>query len=138
LTAPWMGLELVTGQTRPRAARLEVTMLDRTRMEAGDRMTFRWKWIPRDAAQPLPKTVSAEMVGSADVRVIDMQVDAKDPSTGTFSMTTTKLTRPSTYDMYITGRLNLGPTAQEDIVSRPIAVKVEDVRAEHAETGTRR
>ena len=140
LTAPWMGLELVAAPTKPRAAKLEVTMLERTRMEEGDRITFRWKWTPREAAQALPRAVSAEMVGSADVRVIDMQVDSKDPSAGTFAMTTTKLTRPSRYDVYITGRLTLGagPAAeQEDIVSRPITVKVDEVRAGN-ETGPRR
>jgi len=85
-------------------------------------------------------------VGSADVRVIDMQVDAKDSSTGTFLMTTTKLTRPSKYDIYITGRLNIsggvgaGVSAgeQEEIVSRPIIVKVDEVRVGNAETGSRR
>src|SRR5439155_9859833 len=138
LTAPWMGLDLVTARTKPRAATLEVTMLERTRMEEGDQITFRWKWIRRDAAQALPRAVSAEMVGSADVRVIDMQVDPKDPSAGTFMMTTTKLTRPSNYDMYITGRLNLTATEQEEIVSRPIAVKVDEVKAANAETGSRR
>ena len=137
LTAPWMGLELVTAPTKPRAATLEVTMLDRTRMEEGDQIKFRWKWIPRDATQALPRTVSAEMVGSADVRVIDMQADAKDSSTGTFVMTTTKLTRPSKYDVFITGRLNLGGGEQEDIVSRPITVKVDEVGAGNAETGSR-
>jgi len=142
LTAPWMGLELVTALTKPRAATLEVTMLDRKRMEEGDQIKFRWKWTARDVTQVLPKTVTAEMVGSADVRVIDMQVDAKDPSTGTFSMTTTRLTRPSTYDIYITGRLNVGGGVsggeQEEIVSRPITVKVDEVRAGNAETGPRR
>jgi hypothetical protein len=136
LTAPWMGLELVTAPTRPRAANLEVTMLDRARMAEGDQIKFRWKWIARDATQALPKTVSAEMVGSADVRVIDMQVDAKDSSTGTFVMTTTKLTRPSKYDMYITGRLSVGGE-QEDIVSRPISVQVDEVGKGNAETGSR-
>jgi hypothetical protein len=138
VTAPWMGLELVTAATKPRAAKLEVTMVDRTRMEEGDQIRFRWKWIPRNATPALPRTVSAEMVGSADVRVIDMQVDAKDSSTGTFLITTTKLTRPSRYDVYITGRLNLGGGEQEDIVSRPITVQVDEVRAGHVETGARR
>ena len=138
LTAPWMGLELVTAPTKPRPATLEVTMLDRTRMEEGDQIKFRWKWVPRDATQALPKTVTAEMVGSADVRVIDMQVDAKDSSTGTFVMTTTKLTRPSKYDVYITGRLTLDGGEQEDIVSRPITVNVDEVGTGHAETGSRR
>jgi len=105
-------------------------------MEEGDQIRFRWKWILRDATQLLPKAVSAEMVGSADVRVIDMQVDAKDASTGTFVMTTTKLTRPSKYDMFITGRLNLGGE-QEDIVSRPITVQVDEVGAGNAETRSR-
>jgi hypothetical protein len=143
LTAPWMGLELVTAPTKPRAAKLEVTMLDRTRMQEGDQIKFRWKWTPRDAGQALPRSVNAEMVGSADVRLIDVQVDAKDPSTGTFVMTTTKLTRPSKYDVYITGRLNLGPVGlnlgpaeQEEIVSRPITVQVDEVVG-NAQTGSR-
>jgi hypothetical protein len=138
LTAPWMGLELVTAATKPRTANLEVAMLDRTRMAEGDQIKFRWKWIPRDAAQVLPRTVSPEMVGSADVRVIDIQVDAKDASTGTFVMTTTKLTRPSKYDVYVTGRLTLTGGEQEEIVSRPITVQVDEVRAGNAETSGRR
>ena len=136
LTAPWMGLELVTAPTKPRAAKLEVTMLDRTRMPEGDQIKFRWKWIPRDAGQALPRVVNAEMVGSADVRLIDMQVDPKDSSAGTFMMTTTRLTRPSKYDVYITGRLSLGPVEQEEIVSRPITVKVDEVGG-NAQTGSR-
>jgi hypothetical protein len=138
LTAPWMGLELVTAATKARAAKLELTMLDRTRMEEGDQIRFRWKWTPRDATQALPRTVSAEMVGSADVRVIDMQVDAKDPSTGTFLITTTKLTRPSRYDVYLTGRVNLSAAEQEEVVSRPITVTVEEVRAGNATSTSRR
>jgi hypothetical protein len=138
LTAPWMGVELVTAATRPRAAKLEVAMIDRTRMDEGDQIKFRWKWIPREPTQPMPKAVSAEMVGSADVRVIDMQVDPGDPSAGTFLITTTRLTRPSSYDMYITGRLNLSGGEQEEIVSRPITVKVDEVRAGNAETASRR
>ncbi len=137
LTAPWMGLELVTAPTKPSAATLEVTLLERTRMEEGDQLKFRWKWIRRDAAQALPKLVTAEMVGSADVRVIDMQPEPPDSSTGTFLMTTTKLTRPSKYDVFITGRLNLGGTEQEDVVSRPITVNVEEVGAGNAETASR-
>ncbi len=137
LTAPWMGLELVAAPTKPSAATLEVTMLERTRMSEGDQIKFRWKWIARDVTQAFPKLVTAEMVGSADVRVIDMQPDAPDASTGTFLMTTTRLTRPSRYDMFITGRLSLSGGEQEDVVSRPIAVKVDEVGAGNAETSSR-
>ena len=136
LTAPWMGLELVTAQTKPSPATLEVSMLDRTRMAEGDQIKFRWQWILRDATQALPKMVTAEMVGSADVRVIDMQPDKQDSSTGTFLMTTTKLTRPSKYDVIITGRLNVDG-GDLDITSRPITVTVEEAGVGNAEIGAR-
>jgi hypothetical protein len=106
-------------------------------MAEGDQIKFRWKWNLRDTTQALPKMVTAEMVGSVDVRVVDMQPEAKDSSTGTFLMTTTRLTRPSKYDMFITGRLNIGGGEQEDIVSRPITVNVDEVGAANAETGSR-
>jgi len=136
LTAPWLGLDLPIARTKPPAATLEVTMLERKRMEEGDQIKFRWKWNPRDAAVPLPKTVSAEMVGAADVRVIDMRADSDDRVTGTFLVTTTKLTRPSRYDFYVTGRVT-ADGQQEDIVSRPIVVEVDEVKAANvAETGS--
>ena len=73
LTAPWLGIDLPIARTKSRAATLEVTMLERKRMEEGDQMKFRWKWNLSDATLPLPKNVSAEMVGAADIRVIDMR-----------------------------------------------------------------
>jgi hypothetical protein len=136
LTAPWLGLDLPVARTKPGAATLEVTMLERKRMEEGDQLKFRWKWNPRDASLPLPKTVSAEMVGAADIRVIDMRVDPDDRATGTFLMTTTKLTRPARYDLYITGKVT-ADGQQEEIVSRPIVVEVDEVKAANvAETGS--
>jgi hypothetical protein len=66
------------------------------------------------------------MVGAADVRVIDAKVDPDDPNTGTFLMTTTRLTRPATYDMFITGEITIDGR-DVDIVSRPISVEVQEV-----------
>jgi hypothetical protein len=137
LTAPWLGLDLPVARTKPRAATLEVTMLERKRMEEGDQLKFRWKWNRSDASLPLPKNVSAEMVGAADIRVIDMRPDSDDRVTGTFLVTTTKLTRPAKYDFYITGKLT-AEGQQEEIVSRPIAVEVDEVKANVAETGSSR
>jgi hypothetical protein len=137
LTAPWLGLDLPVARTKPRAATLEVTMLERKRMEEGDQMKFRWKWNRSDANVLLPKNVSAEMVGAADIRVIDMRADSDDRVTGTFLVTTTKLTRPAKYDLYITGKLT-AEGQQEEIVSRPITVEVDEVKANVAETGSSR
>jgi hypothetical protein len=126
VTAPWLGLALPAATTRPPAATLAVTMLDRKRMEEGDQMLFRWNWTTRDMSQALPKTVGVELVGAADTRVIDVKQDPKDRTTGTFVVSTTKLTKPAKYDLYIRGRLTVDDQDQ-NIVSRPIAVEVMEV-----------
>jgi hypothetical protein len=131
ITAPWLGLQLPAGIGAPPAATLEVSMLERKRMEEGDQIRFRWKWNPRDANQAFPKSVNADMVGAADIRIIDAKVDPKDRTAGTFTITTTKLTRPATYDVYISGRLTVDGQPR-DIVSRPIAVEVMEVGSANA------
>jgi len=123
VTAPWLRLALPAATTRPPAATLEVAMLERKRMEEGDQMLFRWKWTPRDPNQAFPKLVGADLVGAADIRVIEAKTDPQDRTSGTFLITTTKLTRPATYDLYITGRLMVDGQRQ-DVVSRPIPVEV--------------
>jgi hypothetical protein len=128
-TAPWLGSDLPIAQTKARAGVLEVTMLERKRMEEGDQIQFRWKWTPRDATVTLPKTVNVEMSGANDIRTIDMQASA-DRATGTFVITTTKLTKPSSYDVYVSGRLTVDGQ-NEEVVSRPIAVEVDEVKAPH-------
>jgi hypothetical protein len=135
-TAPWIGLDLPVAQTKARAASLEVTMVDRKRLEEGDQIQFRWKWTPRDNNVTLPKSVNVEMVGAADNRVIDMKPSA-DRATGTFTVTTTKLTRPSKYDFYISGRITV-EGQNEDVVSRPISVVVDEVKVSNVETGSSR
>jgi hypothetical protein len=131
LTAPWLALQLPAGITRPPAATLEVSMMERKRMEEGDQILFRWKWTPRDPGQAFPKAVSADMVGAADIRLIDAKADPKDKTGGTFLITTTKLTQPAKYDLYISGRLMVDGQ-QQDIVSRPIPVEVTEVEARSA------
>src|SRR5262249_9403098 len=131
ITAPWLGIQLPAGMGRPPAATLEVSLVDRKRLEEGDQMMFRWKWTPRDPAQTFPKAVNAEMVGAADIRIIEAKADPKDRTAGTFLITTTKLTRPARYDLYITGRLMVDGQ-QQDVVSRPIQVEVMEVEARSA------
>lgn len=138
VTAPWLGMDLPVAATKPQAATLEVTMLDRKRMEEGDQIKFRWKWTGREPGMNFPKGVTADMVGAADIRIIDSKPDGEDNVTGTFLITTTKLTKPATYDLYISSKLMLGGM-QEDIVSRPITVEVKEVDPAHvAETVSNR
>lgn len=131
VTAPWLGVQLPAGLTRPAAATLEVTMINRKRMEEGDELMFRWKWNPRDPGQTFPKSVGVDMVGAADIRIIDSKTDPQDRTSGTFLVTTTKLTKPAKYDLYINGRLTVDGQ-QQDIVSRPIEVEVMEVESRSA------
>jgi len=131
ITAPWLGLQLPAAATAPQPALLEVTMLGRKRLDEGDQIQFRWKWDARDAAQAFPKAVNADLVGAADIRVIDVKTDPKERTAGTFTITTTRLTRPAKYDLYITGRLMVDGQ-QRDIVSRPIPVEVLEVSPDNA------
>ena len=131
VTAPWLGVQLPAGLTRPTAATLEVTMINRKRMEEGDELMFRWKWNPRDPGQTFPKSVGVDMVGAADIRIIDSKTDPQDRTSGTFLVTTTKLTKPAKYDLYINGRLTVDGQ-QQDIVSRPIEVEVMEVESRSA------
>jgi hypothetical protein len=133
LTAEWLGFELPAAQTKPRSGTLEVTLLERQRKEEGDQMTFRWKWTLRNEMLTPPKSVNVEMVGAADNRVIEMKQDPKERTSGTFVVTTTKLTRPSRYDLYVTGRLMVDGQPEE-IVSRPISVEVEEVKLQNGAT----
>jgi hypothetical protein len=131
ITAPWLNLTLPSALTKPPSATLEVSMLERKRMTEGDQLMFRWKWHPKDASVVLPRGITSELVGAGDVRMIDVKPDPKDKTTGTFLITTTKLTLPSKYDLIITGKLQ-----DEDIVSRPITVTLDEVKTPNAETAS--
>jgi hypothetical protein len=123
LTAPWLGMELPAAGTRALPARLEVKVDKVVRKDAGDELTMRWKWTGRGVS--FPPTVTQELISAADVRAIDMKQDPGDPSTGTFLITTTRLTLPGQYDFYVTGRVAVDGQ-NEDIVSRPITVQIEE------------
>jgi hypothetical protein len=128
LNAAWLDLQLPAGEAGAKPATLEVAMVSRKLTPSGDEFRFRWKWNRADPTQALPKSVNAELVGAGDVRVIDAKQDAQDPTVGAFTLTTTKLTRPSNYDLFLTGRLKL-EGRDEDVVSRPISVQVDEVKA---------
>ena len=130
VNASWLGLELPAAGTRPLPAALSVKLEKTTRKETGDEFLFRWKWNARGV--PVPDTVGIEMVGGADIRAIEMAADPKDRTTGTFLLTTTRLTLPGRYDFYINGRVNVDGQP-EDIYSRPIALVIEEPKENNKE-----
>lgn len=129
LTASWIGMQLPAAATTAPPARLQLELVKRDRMTEGDQYLFRWTWVTRQPDQRVPDRVSADMVNANDLRIIDMKVDPQNRNSGTFLITTTKNTNPGHYDLYVTGRLMADGETQE-IVSRPIQVTVEEVKAD--------
>jgi hypothetical protein len=132
VTASWLGMQLPFASTKPQPATLELSLIDRKRLAEGDEMKFRWKWKTSEPSLAFPKDVEAEMVGAADIRMIDAKPESPERNTGTFLLTTTKLTRPARYDLYITGRLMVDGR-EERVVSRPISVEVKELEPASAD-----
>ncbi|MFN0167189.1 MAG: hypothetical protein ACKV22_12230 [Bryobacteraceae bacterium] len=135
LSAPWLGQELPAAGTRPLPVKLAIELTSTVRKDAGDEFRFRWKWSGQGVT--FPETVTTNMVSAADVRAIEMKQDPKDPATGTFLITTTKLTLPARYDMYVSGRVMIDGQ-QEEVVSRPITVVVEEAKTNAPTTASGR
>jgi hypothetical protein len=122
ITADWLGLELPASGTASLPAQLAVELVKTTRRGVGDEFVFRWKWTGRDLNYP--SSVGTELISAADTRAIEMKQDEKDPSTGTFLLTTTKLTLPGRYDFYIFGQLMV-MGERITIVSRPMEITIQ-------------
>jgi hypothetical protein len=68
----------------------------------------------------LPKELSVEVIGGRDIRVQGFQ---KSGNTGSFTITTTRVTAPATYDVIARGRVKLDGR-DEDIYARPLPLVV--------------
>lgn len=131
VSASWLGLELPAAGTRPLPAALSIKLEKTTRKDTGDEFLFRWKWNARGVQ--VPENVGIEMVGGADIRAIEMHADPKDRTTGTFLLTTTRLTLPGRYDFFINGRVTV-EGQPEDVYSRPLTLVIEAPKEDQKET----
>lgn len=124
VTVPWLSTGLPVATTSAPTASLEITLAQRTMKSEGEEFVFRYQWKSRKMGLEWPASLTADLLNAADTRTIDFKVDAKDKSTGTFMMTTTKNTLPTKYDLYVFGRM-MG----EEIPARPIQIEVKEVPA---------
>lgn len=127
VTAPGMFGTLPVATTTEPSASLEVTLAQRTMKSEGEEFVFRYHWKSRKMGMEWPATLSVELLNAADTRTINFKADPQDKSMGTFTVTTTKSTLPTKYDLYVFGRL-MG----EEIPARPIQVEVKEVPANEA------
>ncbi len=123
VTAAWLGHSLPASGTDALPVQLEVSLEKTVRKDVGDEFYFRWRWKGEGAEWPMG--IAADMVSAQDTRAIEMVRDPKDPKTGTFTMTTTRLTVAGDYDLYITGRVRLNGQ-DVNVYSRPILVTVKE------------
>jgi hypothetical protein len=122
-TAPWLGMTMPVSISDPPTATLEITLLGRTPMEQGDAYNFEWKISAKNAMLPMPATISADVPGMRDIRVINMKAASKGAATGTFTVTTTKATTPAKYDLIASANLMVDGQ-RETIMSRAIPFEV--------------
>ncbi|HYZ85996.1 MAG TPA: hypothetical protein VE621_16415, partial [Bryobacteraceae bacterium] len=123
LTGAWLGRELPAAMTDATPAKLALVLEKSEKKDAGYEFRFRWKWEVRNAMQRVPEVVTADVPNFIDLRVIGMEVDAKDKTTGTFLVTSTKNTLPAVYDIAITGRMTDGGSPV-DVVSPVVTFTV--------------
>jgi hypothetical protein len=132
ITAPWLGMQLPAAVTSEPAAKLSIRQIDKKREAEGDRYQFVWKWEIQPGAQVLrPDSLNLDIVGINDIRIIDVMRDPKDPTAGSFVVTTTKVTMPSWYDLIGSGRVMLGGVT-EDIYAKPVRMEVTEFKSNEA------
>jgi hypothetical protein len=104
-TAPWLGLALPAGLTKPQPAKVEVKALGRTPMEQGDAYQFEWTITGAPKNLAMPASVGVDAPGVRDIRVINMKPASAGAAKGTFTVTTTKATTPARYDLIVSANL---------------------------------
>lgn len=103
-----LGYKLPIATTAPEIATLALTLDKMEQKEAGFEYRFRWRWTLSNSAQATPDTVNVDFPNLQQSRVIEVEVDKKDKTTGTFLLTTSKSSLAGLYSIGITGRLMVG------------------------------
>ena len=113
LTGTWLGYQLPAALTDPTPANLTLVLESATKKEAGYEYLFRWRWTTRERGQAVPDSVAVDLPNFIDFRAIEMAVDKKDKTTGTFMVTSTRNTLPALYNIGVVGRLMAGGQPQD-------------------------
>lgn len=123
LSGKWLGHDLPAAITDAGPATLTLTLEKSEKKEAGYEFHFRWKWSMRDSMQKPPEMVTTDVPNFLDLRVTGMKADEKDPTGGTFLVTSTRNTVPALYNIMISGKIMADGSPQE-IYSPVLNLKV--------------
>lgn len=100
-----LGLRLPASTTTPTPATLELTLAEQVKKAEGFEYRFRWRWKSDSKSLAWPDTVNVDVPNLASIRIIEMEQDKTDKSTGTFLVTTSRNSVPGAYWVSINGRL---------------------------------
>ena len=128
-----LGYQLPTATTAAEPATLTLSLDKTEQKEAGFEYRFRWRWTLTNSMQPLPDTVNVDVPNLQSNRVIEVEVDKKDKTTGTFLLTTSKNSLAGLYSIGISGRLMVGEMPL-DIFSPLLRLDVPELQTDETKT----
>ncbi len=128
-----LGYQLPTATTAAEPAILTLSLDKTEQKEAGFEYRFRWRWTLSNSMQPLPDTVNVDVPNLQSNRVIEVEVDKKDKTTGTFLLTTSKNSLAGLYSIGISGRLMVGAMPL-DIFSPLLRLDVPELQTDETKT----
>lgn len=133
LNGQWLGYELPVALTTPTPATLVLTLQKTEKKEAGFEYRFRWRWTVANAMQPVPATINVDLPNLQGTRIIEMELDKTDKTTGTFLVTTSKNSLPGPYNIGVNGRV-MEAGMPIDIYSPLLRLDVAELEVEETKT----
>jgi len=134
LNGRYLGYRLPTSLTDPLPASLELELIQSDKKEAGIEYRFRWRFKSNAGMMNFPDTVDVTLPNLGGTRIIEMEVDKKDRSTGTFLVTTSKNSLPGPYNIGVSGRL----PGNLDIVSPLLRLDIPELETKSDATSSAR
>ena len=128
-----LGYKLPTATTASEIATLTLSLDKSEQKEVGFEYRFRWRWTLTNSMQALPDTVNVDVPNLQSNRVIEVEVDKKDKTTGTFLLTTSKNSLAGLYSIGISGRLMVGAMPL-DIFSPLLRLDVPELTTDDTKT----
>jgi hypothetical protein len=125
-----LGNLLPAATTDPTPANLELTLIQTDKKEVGFEYRFRWRWLASGPNQPYPSTVNVDLPNLAGTRIIEIEQDKTDKSTGTFLVTTSKNSLAGPYNIGINGKWPGGI----DVFSPLLRLDVPELQPEEPKT----
>ena len=120
-SAPWLGLSLPVMVTKEVPVRLVLENPPQTRLLQGMAYDLKWRYVASDPAIELPNKVVAKSLGGIELKT--RVRESEEEGAGTVSLLTTIGTRPSKFNMVVSGEVELDG-GKHLVRSRSVTIEV--------------